>query len=79
MSSIGCPYKTINPETNETEFCPAIRKNVEGFVMCDCDWESCTEYWKMRLIEKLDYRAYQLYAMYAQLADEQAELIGGNL
>ena len=43
MSNIGCPYKERNIGTGN-DYCPIIKKTVEGFVMCEVDWESCPEY-----------------------------------
>ncbi len=56
---IGCPYKIRNIGTCDTEYCPIIRKSVAGFVMCEVDWESCTEYYAMRLRERKENEEYE--------------------
>ena len=44
---IGCPYKFRQFNT-QREACKVTHDVVEGFVMCECDWESCDDYQKQK-------------------------------
>ena len=50
MNNIGCPYKKMYVGIHK-EHCPVINKSVEGFVMCEVDWESCPDYQAQRDME----------------------------
>ena len=46
---IGCKYcdgNTVFPQ------CKIIHKPIEGFIMCEVDWESCPDYQKALAAEK---------------------------
>lgn len=55
MSKYGCPYR-IDDYCND--LCPIIKKSVEGFVMCEVDWESCPEYQAQHASEAAEYAEY---------------------
>lgn len=46
---IGCPYCT---GTELFPRCKIMNTSIEGFVMCEVDWESCPDYQKALAEEK---------------------------
>ena len=51
MANYGCPYKHL-PVGAIFESCKVTHEKVEGFVMCECDWESCADYQRKKQAKK---------------------------
>lgn len=92
MSEYGCPYrKDVFRRLLCTCSSSGLLDDVTGFVMCECDWESCPDYQKRRnekIISELQRNCFSLddckfpcgeckkYLEYA--STEQKKLLAGE-